>query len=84
MGGGYSPKVYDSHYIHSVRREIRKQLKGATMVADGHFVNTGRMKNVYFKTPFPKPTIQKGRRSGAGVTKLDKAKREYNIKQKAL
>jgi hypothetical protein len=85
IGGGYSPKMYDGHYIHSVCREIRRNLKGGVVVADSHFRKAeAGMKEVQFKTPFPKPAIQKGWRAGAGVAKLDRAKQVYNRRQKAL
>lgn len=85
IGGGYSPKMYDGDYIHSVRREIKRKLKGAIVAADTHFRTAGEgMKKVKFKTPYSKPGNPKRRRAGAGVAKLSAAKKSYNKKQKAL
>jgi len=75
-------KVYDKNYM---RRELRKPLKHAVVVADGYFGRAKEgMKKVQFKTPYSQLAIKKGRRAGQGVATLSKAKYSYNKKQKAL
>ena len=37
MWGGYSPKIYNGHFIKVVAAEIDKTIEGTNIIADHHF-----------------------------------------------
>lgn len=37
LWGGYTPKLYDSHFIKLKRKKFNKRMKGVHMIADQHF-----------------------------------------------
>jgi DDE superfamily endonuclease len=62
--GGYSPKLYDAHWIEVKKPWIEKNLSGATVYADCHFTSAiPLLKNVNLVTPTPKPRGRKKKNS---------------------
>ena len=54
-GGGYSPKIFDGHFLELKRRWLGKHLKGAGVIADQHFEwGTKNLKKVTFFTALHK------------------------------
>ena len=47
--GGYSPKIYDGHWLKVNKEWLEEKLNGATVVADNHFLwGKKNLKNVKF------------------------------------
>lgn len=77
--GGYSPKVYDSHFLHIYKKVFEKELAGASVIADQHFRAEGiKFKNVRFVVAHPKPHNKQPPKNGKGVKKLTKAQQKWN------
>jgi DDE superfamily endonuclease len=52
LWGGYTPKLYDGHFVEDHREEIDEKLEGATIFGDQHFTYGARfVKRVQFFTP---------------------------------
>jgi len=47
LWGGYSPKIYDSHFVQSQQQFFTGKMKGAKIVADQHFSSVHK----YFANP---------------------------------
>jgi len=85
VGGGYSPKVYDSHYINMMRRWIQAPLKGAVVVADHAFATAGEgFEDVEFVVKFLEPADEADDPRGRNVIKLTAEQKRFNKAQKAL
>lgn len=66
--GGYSPKLYDGHWVEANSTWIERRLEGATIYADCHFHSCSKkLKKVTMITPTPK----KCGRKKQGTTKRD-------------
>ena len=80
--GGYSPKVYDGHFLELNTSWFAKKLKGAGVFGDFHFSNgkTLLKKKVDFYVPFPKPANFSKRDSGADFRKLTKEQQKWNAR----
>lgn len=62
--GGYSPKIYDGHFIEFKRPIWEQDLAGATIIGDNHFRSgSTRYRNVTWVTPYPRPS-SKGKKDG--------------------
>lgn len=60
--GGYSPKVYDAHWVDMMKETVEEKLGGGHIVADCHYSTAnqylediGGKTGVKFYTPYPKP-----------------------------
>lgn len=84
--GGYTPKLYDGHFVQNRKRWFEQKLKGAGVVADQHFQwGAQNLKKVKFYTPFKNPPThrKRGRRSRKErntEATLTKAQQEFNKK----
>jgi hypothetical protein len=66
--GGYSPKLYDAHWIEVKKNWMEKHLAGATIYADCHFTSASQLlKNVNLVTPIPKPRGRKKKNSAPKI-----------------
>ena len=76
--GGYSPKVYDGHFLEIHREWIEANLAGGVVVGDCHF-SAGRnmFKNVSFLTPHAKKRIPRNV-DGEGLVQLTKEQKKWN------
>lgn len=85
LSGGYTPKTYDSDYIRSMRKHLKKPLGGTTLIGDSHFSTAAHgYTNVTFMTRIPKPATGKRSRSGRGVPCLSRASQQYNEDHRCL
>jgi len=51
--GGYSPKVYDGHWLKDHKTELNEHYKGAVMIADNHFTQGKKVfTNITFLTNY--------------------------------
>jgi len=54
LWGGYSPKIYDSHWCEVNRRGLETTFKGATIIADQHYQSySKKSKGLRVITPIP-------------------------------
>ena len=83
LGGGYSPKVYDSTYMQIMRKELQRCLRGARMVADNPTAGDNWDDTKFFAS-YKNPASKKRGREGEGVAQLSKKKQRYNKSLKAL
>lgn len=52
LWGGYTPKLYDEHFVEDHRDEIDEKFAGATFIGDSHFAYGARyLEKVRFVTP---------------------------------
>lgn len=83
--GGFSPKLYDSHWLALKKRSLEKKLKGATVIADQHFRSgSSEMRNFTILTQHPSPSKKKGKTRGSGVAKLTKRQQNWNSAHKKI
>ena len=76
--GGYSPKVYDGHWLEINREWIDDNMTGGVVVGDCHFAAGKTMfENVTFFTPHPKKWVPKNE-DGEGLVKLTKEQIKWN------
>ena len=48
--GGYSPKLYDAHWVQANAHYLNRVFDGATIIADQHFRSAGKLRKVDFLT----------------------------------
>jgi hypothetical protein len=83
--GGYSPKLYDSHWLEFKKRTLERKLEGATVIADQHFHSGSTMfRKFKILTCHPIPVNRKGKFRGTGVAKLTKAQEIWNHEIKKI
>lgn len=63
MWGGYSPKVYDGHFLQLTRKWFEKRLKGSGVIADQHFEWGKNLKGLKWYTANHTPS--RGRKTQA-------------------
>jgi len=52
MWGGYTPKLYDGHWVQDHKKELNEKLAGATIFGDNHFQYGAKyLKNAKILTP---------------------------------
>lgn len=86
MWGGYSPKVYDGHFLELYRNWMEKRLKGAGVIADQHFEwGAKNLKEVKFFTAYHEPRFSRKKPlpandddDGVGLTVLTKKQESFN------
>ena len=82
---GYSPKIYDGHWLDMNRPLLEEKFKGATVIADTHFEKGESMfNNLSFKTPIREPRGKKRRSDGVEVPQLNQGSESYNRSHKRL
>lgn len=78
--GGYSPKVYDGHWLEINKDWIEENLAGASVIGDCHFAMGKRMFNqVKFFVPHATPAKAKVP-DGEGLVKLTKEQEKWNAR----
>eukprot|EP00026_Physarum_polycephalum_P019929 Phypoly_transcript_22202.p1 GENE.Phypoly_transcript_22202~~Phypoly_transcript_22202.p1 ORF type:complete len:189 (+),score=33.19 Phypoly_transcript_22202:49-567(+) len=55
MWGGYSPKVFDGHFLELFGEWFEEYLKGVGVIADQHFEGGKKLKGVIFYTAHHEP-----------------------------
>lgn len=65
MWGGYSPKVFDGHWLEMFRRFFEKKLKGSGVIADQHFEWGKNLKDLAWYTAHHEPRF--GRNNNAAT-----------------
>lgn len=83
--GGYSPKLYDGHFIELLGEYIDKELAGANIIADQHFEYGNQYLNeCYIWTPPKEPSIGKRDNEGEGLYKLSKEQASFKRQHQTL
>jgi hypothetical protein len=77
--GGYSPKLYDGHWLELNREWVEQNLRGAAVLADCHF-EWGRknFNGVTYHTPYQRRVSPGDADSGADVTVLTREQEAYS------
>jgi hypothetical protein len=85
LWGGYSPKIYDGHFLHDHKHWLEKHLRGGVVVADQHF-EYGRtnLQGIKFHVPWKTPASGKRKAGAAGSVTLSEEKIKYNKEVRAL
>jgi len=79
LWGGYSPKLYDGHFLEVNREWVESSLDGAGVVGDTHFSwGKDNLTNVRFFVPFKKPKKQGD--DGQDLQRLTKKQEVHNGK----
>ena len=83
LWGGYSPKIYDGHFLEMHKDWLNENLKGSTVVTDNHF-SWGRknLKNVKFLVNYPESNENGEENSKDEIKKLTKEKKKFNENHK--
>lgn len=82
--GGYSPKIYDSHFIEAYKEDFESTFKGATFLADSHFQLANKFfSNIRFITKWKDSEEERKDPEGRNATKLTKDQKELNQEIKA-
>ena len=82
---GYTPKLYDGHWLEANKYFIEEKFKGGTIIGDTHFEKGEHLfTNVSFKTPIKEPRQKKRRSDGVEVPQLNQKSQDYNEKHKEL
>jgi len=79
--GGYSPKLYDGHWLEVYKEWLEKHLKGASVVADQHFEwGKTSLKGVTFFTHIKKPAkpTKSQLKTGKDIKKLTIEQQKMN------
>lgn len=77
--GGYSPKVYDSHFLEIQKDWIEENMSGAGFIADSHFKSASKLfKNIEIFTAYEEPSNGKRKQSGENIQKLTKEQQAWN------
>jgi hypothetical protein len=78
--GGYSPKVYDGHFIETRKKWFEQKLAGAEVIADQHFRwGQKHLRQVKFHVAKPEPHKRgKRKRKDDEVNDLTEQERKYN------
>lgn len=75
--GGYSPKLFDGHFLEVERDWLEDNLVGATVMADNHFEwGKKNLKQVTFHTKILAPP--KKTKNNKDIGKLSKREQKYN------
>ena len=83
--GGYSPKLYDGHFLQHQAQTLEEECAGATIIADEYFcAHANIVPGVSFVTPYRNPPTKKRKRDGKDLQQLTKQQQTFNKKQKAL
>lgn len=83
--GGYSPKLYDGHFIELWHEQLDKDLKGADIIADQHFEYGKQfLSKVKLWTPPKEPRKTKRRRANSQSNELSSEERQYNDDHRVL
>ena len=86
--GGYSPKIYDGHFIEMIARQLERAIGGTNIIADQYF-NYGnqvlRNVKIYSNIPVPSTEVQEGVEfEGDAAYRLTKEQVSYNTAHKRL
>jgi hypothetical protein len=82
LWGGYSPKLYDSHFLQITQDYLEEKLRGAGVFADEHFRKQGnRFDQVRFYTPYKTPS-SKDNEDGAETCKFTDKQVSWNKQQR--
>jgi DDE superfamily endonuclease len=84
--GGYSPKIYDGHWVNMMKHTLVKEYSGARILGDCHYEtgnsaisSIGGQGEVQFFTAFPKPRGRKSKRDKSeGKKSLTAAQKKWN------
>jgi hypothetical protein len=81
LWGGYSPKIFDGHFIEERRKWFEKHLAGAEVIADQHFRwGQKHLKKVTFHIAKPEPKKEGGRKNREdNVNDLTAKEKKVNI-----
>ena len=72
LSNGYSPKVYDGHWLEINKHIIEEKLLGSTIIADKYFEKgANQFSNCDFITPVPEPRGTKRRNDDSLVSQLN-------------
>lgn len=74
--GGYSPKVYDAHYVEHNKYMFEQLFRGAVIIADTHYKPKTKFRGVKFVCPIPQPPKRKKK----NLRVLTKEQQSYNVK----
>ena len=78
--GGYSPKIFDGHFLEMNKDWLEQNLGGSTIITDNHF-SWGRknLKKVKFSVNYPEISEEN---ENYEVVNLTKQKKKFNINHK--
>ena len=84
LWGGYSPKVYDGHFIEVNQEFFQEEIQGGKILADNHFsISKKLFKDPKFYTNYPEPANSR-KRKAADMEDLvleTKKRKKYNADQ---
>ena len=85
LSPGYTPKLYDGHWLEMNRRLLEEKFAGSTIIGDTHFEKGEHLfKNLSFKTPIPESRAKKRRADGVEVPQHNQATQSYNNEHKRI
>ena len=71
LWGGYSPKVFDGHFLQDNKYWFETQLQGSVVVADQHFeYGKKNFEGLHFHTPWKTPSTGKRKAGAKGSSTL--------------
>jgi len=77
--GGYSPKVFDGHWLEMHKWWLETNLKGGVILGDCHFAwGRGHLSNPVVHAPFPETFTDETADNGANLSKLTAEQQRYN------
>jgi len=82
---GYTPKLYDGHFLELYKPYFEEKFTNSCMIGDMHFEKGKEIfNNVTFKVPVRQPNSSKRTSDGRPIPQLNETLRRYNENHKTL
>jgi hypothetical protein len=79
MRGGYSPKIYDSHWLEANKYDLESNLQNAIIIADTHYNHCKiKLNGITFICAKEKPKKKNKKSNSRDITVLTKKDEERN------